>query len=142
MPNVASVLREEILRLACKELRSVLGPLKKTNTDLRHPDACAMRHPGFAWCCSHRRTGVESANNLEHLAPVDLAPDPGPARQAANSFGVWSLEDWWFWRGRPRSPRSTLATSFARRFSRCAGKLFRCETSRARIDVDVSKRVD
>ncbi len=35
MPNVASVLREEIIRLARKEIRQQVGPVKKTNVDLR-----------------------------------------------------------------------------------------------------------
>ena len=35
MPNVASVLREEITRLARKEIRQHVGPIKKINTDLR-----------------------------------------------------------------------------------------------------------
>ena len=35
MPNVASVLREEIIRLARKEIRQQVGPVKKTNADLR-----------------------------------------------------------------------------------------------------------
>ena len=35
MPNVASVLREEIIRLARKEIRQQVGPLKKTNAELR-----------------------------------------------------------------------------------------------------------
>ncbi len=35
MPNVASVLREEIVRLARKEIRRQAGPLKKTNAELR-----------------------------------------------------------------------------------------------------------
>lgn len=35
MPDVASVLREEISRLARKEIRLQTGPLKKTTSDLR-----------------------------------------------------------------------------------------------------------
>ena len=35
MPDVASVLREEISRLARKEIRQQVGPLKKTNGELR-----------------------------------------------------------------------------------------------------------
>ncbi len=35
MPNVASVLREEITRLARKEIRQQVGPLKKANVELR-----------------------------------------------------------------------------------------------------------
>ena len=35
MPNVASVLREEIIRLARKEVRQHGGPLKKANAELR-----------------------------------------------------------------------------------------------------------
>ena len=35
MPNVATVLRDEIRRLARKEIREQVGPVKKTNTDLR-----------------------------------------------------------------------------------------------------------
>ena len=35
MPNIASVLREEISRLARKEIRLLVGPLKKSNADLR-----------------------------------------------------------------------------------------------------------
>ena len=35
MPNVASVLREEITRLARQEIRRQVGPLKKTNAELR-----------------------------------------------------------------------------------------------------------
>ena len=35
MPNVASVLREEITRLARKEVRQQVGPLRKTNAELR-----------------------------------------------------------------------------------------------------------
>ncbi len=35
MPNVASVLREEIIRLARKEIRPLVGPLKKSNIELR-----------------------------------------------------------------------------------------------------------
>jgi len=35
MPNVASVLRNEISRLARKEARQEFGPLKKINTELR-----------------------------------------------------------------------------------------------------------
>ena len=35
MPNIASVLRDEITRLARKETRQQVGPLKKTNAELR-----------------------------------------------------------------------------------------------------------
>jgi len=35
MPDVASVLREEISRLARKEIRQQVGPLKKTTVELR-----------------------------------------------------------------------------------------------------------
>jgi len=35
MPNVATVLRDEIVRLARKELRQQVGPIKKANVDLR-----------------------------------------------------------------------------------------------------------
>ena len=35
MPNVASVLREEISRLARKEIRQQVGPLRKANAELR-----------------------------------------------------------------------------------------------------------
>ena len=35
MPDVASVLRDEISRLARKEIRQQVGPLKKTNAELR-----------------------------------------------------------------------------------------------------------
>lgn len=35
MPNVATVLRDEIIRLARKETRQQVDPLKKTNTELR-----------------------------------------------------------------------------------------------------------
>lgn len=35
MPDVASVLREEISRLARKEVRQQVGPIKKTTSDLR-----------------------------------------------------------------------------------------------------------
>lgn len=35
MPNVAVVLRDEIRRLARKEIREHVGPLKKSNTELR-----------------------------------------------------------------------------------------------------------
>jgi DNA-binding transcriptional regulator YiaG len=35
MPDVASVLRDEISRLARKEIRQQVGPLKKANTELR-----------------------------------------------------------------------------------------------------------
>ncbi len=35
MPNVASVLREEIIRLSRKEVRQQVGPVKKTNAELR-----------------------------------------------------------------------------------------------------------
>ena len=35
MPNVASVLRAEIRRLARKEIRQQVGPLKKTDAELR-----------------------------------------------------------------------------------------------------------
>jgi DNA-binding transcriptional regulator YiaG len=35
MPNVATVLKEEINRLARKEIRQQIGPLKRTNSDLK-----------------------------------------------------------------------------------------------------------
>ena len=35
MPDVASVLRDEISRLARKEIRQQVGPLKKINAELR-----------------------------------------------------------------------------------------------------------
>ena len=35
MPNFASVLRDEISRLARKEIRQQIGPLKKINAELR-----------------------------------------------------------------------------------------------------------
>jgi hypothetical protein len=34
MPNIASALRNEISRLARKEVRQEVGPLKKTNAEL------------------------------------------------------------------------------------------------------------
>ena len=43
MPNVASVLREEIIRLARKEIRQQVGPLKKTNAELRRTVATLKR---------------------------------------------------------------------------------------------------
>ncbi len=43
MPNVASVLREEIIRLARKEIRQQVGPLKKTNAELRRTVAALKR---------------------------------------------------------------------------------------------------
>ncbi len=35
MPDIATVLREEIARLARKEVKKQVGPLKKSNTELR-----------------------------------------------------------------------------------------------------------
>ncbi len=35
MPNVATVLRDEIIRLARKEIRQQVGPIKKTNAESR-----------------------------------------------------------------------------------------------------------
>ena len=35
MPNVATVLRDEIIRLARKEIRQQVGPIKKTNAEMR-----------------------------------------------------------------------------------------------------------
>lgn len=43
MPNVAAVLRDEIRRLARKEAREQVAPLKKTNADLRRAVAGLRR---------------------------------------------------------------------------------------------------
>jgi DNA-binding transcriptional regulator YiaG len=43
MPNIASVLRSEISRLARKEVRQEVGPLKKTNAELRRSVAALKR---------------------------------------------------------------------------------------------------
>ena len=43
MPNVASVLREEITRLARKEIRQQVGPFKETNAELRRTVSALKR---------------------------------------------------------------------------------------------------
>ena len=43
MPNFASVLRDEISRLARKEIRQQVGPLKKINAELRRTVATLKR---------------------------------------------------------------------------------------------------
>ena len=43
MPNVASVLREEIVRLSRKEVRMEVAPLRKTNAELRRTVAALKR---------------------------------------------------------------------------------------------------
>jgi len=65
MPNVASVLREEISRLARKEIRQQVGPLKKTNAELRRTvavlksEVAALRRSvGFLEKQEKRRLGT------------------------------------------------------------------------------------
>ena len=65
MPNVASVLREEINRLARKEIRQQVGPLKKTNAELRRTvvalksEVAALRRSvGFLEKQEKRRLGT------------------------------------------------------------------------------------
>ncbi len=61
MPNVAAVLREEISRLARKELRSQIGPVRKQNAGLRRQ----MQYVLYA-VITHQR------GNLFKLAQVQL----------------------------------------------------------------------
>lgn len=46
MPNIASVLKEEITRLARKEIRQQIGPLKGANTELRRTVANLKKEVG------------------------------------------------------------------------------------------------
>lgn len=43
MPNVAAVLKEEIVRLAKKQVRDEIGPLRKSNADLKRSVAALKR---------------------------------------------------------------------------------------------------
>src|SRR5258706_184260 len=43
MPNIGTVLKEEIVRLSRKEVRSQIDPTKKTTTQLRHDVAALKR---------------------------------------------------------------------------------------------------
>ncbi len=65
MPTVASVLREEIIRLARKEIRQQVGPLKNTNAELRRTVAALKsevvalrRSVGFLEKQEKRRLGT------------------------------------------------------------------------------------
>ncbi|MCZ6688314.1 MAG: hypothetical protein O7H41_01800, partial [Planctomycetota bacterium] len=43
MPNIAAVLREEIVRLARKEVRATVGPLKKRVAELTRSNAALKK---------------------------------------------------------------------------------------------------
>ena len=71
MPDVAAVLRQEIQRLARKELRQQLTPLKKTTTELRKRLSDAQREIG-ALQKAVRTLEAEEARRLTE------APEPDP----------------------------------------------------------------
>jgi hypothetical protein len=47
MPNIGTVLKEEIVGLSRKESRGQIDPTKKTTTQLRH-DVAALNRPGVS----------------------------------------------------------------------------------------------
>ncbi|MDF1700108.1 MAG: helix-turn-helix transcriptional regulator [Planctomycetota bacterium] len=72
MPNVAAVLKEEITRLARKEARSQVGPLKKVIAEQRHTIADLKRRLADV----ERGQGFLQKQEKRRLKKAPVAPAP------------------------------------------------------------------
>ena len=121
MPNVASVLREEINRLARKEIRQQVGPLKKANAELRRAvsalksDVTALqRKVRFLDQQEMRRLKVapkESAAKRVRFSPTWVKADRQRLGLSAKDYGALvgvtslTIYSWEHGKSKPRAER-------------------------------------
>ena len=76
MPDVASVLRDEISRLARKEIRQQVGPLKKINAELRRTVSALNRQVSSL----QRKVDFLEQQEKRRLEPTPRNPSPKTVR--------------------------------------------------------------
>ena len=86
MPNVASVLKQEITRLAKKQVREHIGPLKKSNADLKRAIAALKRENKEL---QRRLAGIEKRTTRQSAS---TPAESSTARQIRFSPG-WVAKD-------------------------------------------------
>jgi len=121
MPDVASVLRDEISRLARKEIRQQVGPLKKINAELRRTlsalksEVTALqRKVDFLEKREASRLGVapkESAAKAVRFSPKWVKADRQRLGLSAKDYGalvgvsILTIYSWESGKSRPRAER-------------------------------------
>ena len=121
MPDVASVLRDEISRLARKEIRQQVGPLKKINAELRRTlsalksEVTALqRKVNFLGKREASRLGVapkESVTKAVRFSPKWVKADRRRLGLSAKDYGVLvgvsslTIYSWENGKSRPRAER-------------------------------------
>ena len=121
MPDVASVLRDEISRLARKEMRQQVGPLKKINVELRRTlsalksEVTALqRKVDFLEQQEKRRLEVaprESADKTVRFSPKWVKADRQRPGLSAKDYGALvgvsglTIYSWESGKSRPRAER-------------------------------------
>ena len=114
MPNVATVLREEIQRLARKELKAQIGPLKKHSAEQRRASAALKRQVAalerevaFLKKQEGRRMGKAPDATLR-FSPKWVAADRARLELSAKDYGLLvgvsmlTIYDWEKGKSRPR----------------------------------------
>ena len=119
MPNVASVLREEIIRLARKEIRPLVGPLKKSNIELRRTVsalnkkvAALEKRANFLERQETRRLKSAPKPNKDkevRFSPQWVINDRDRLGLSAKNYGLLvgvaglTIYNWESWKARPRA---------------------------------------
>ena len=121
MPNIGTVLKEEILRLSRKEARSQIGPTKKTTTQLRHDVA------------SLKRQVAQLERQVAMLSRKALRATPSATRVDANSkptrFSAKGLQT-------QRSRLALSASDFGKLLGVSAQSIYNWESEKARPRVE------
>ena len=121
MPDVASVLRDEINRLARREIRKQVGPLKKTNADLRQTVAALKREVDalqkkvdFLETQEKRRLGAaprKGADKVVRFSPKWVKADRKRLGLSAKDYGALvgvsglTIYSWESGKSKPRAER-------------------------------------
>lgn len=85
MPNVASLLKQEITRLARKEVRAAVDPLKKQGAALRHEVAALKREQASL----KRQVAILSKASKASFEREDEGSSPG--RERISAKGIRSM---------------------------------------------------
>jgi DNA-binding transcriptional regulator YiaG len=115
MPNIGTVLREEIVRLSRKEGRRQIDPTKKTATQLRHDVATLKRQVAQL----ERQIAMLSRKVLR-AAPVNVDTNAKPTRFSAKGLQA------------QRSRVDLSATDFGKLLGVSAQSIYNWEAEKAR----------
>jgi DNA-binding transcriptional regulator YiaG len=116
MPNIGTVVREEIVRLSRKECRQQVQPVKKTNTQMRHEVATLKRQVAQL----ERQVGMLSRKVIGAASSVKPEAKAKPTRFSAKGLQA------------QRTRLELSATGFGRLLGVSAQSIYNWESGKAR----------